>query len=98
MSFQGLSVRVFTYAELLATIADAVGRMPYLVPVPFALWHVLGFAAEFLPTSPITRNQIELMRIDNVAAPDVPGFAALAISPQPLEKMLSRMSRRSEPG
>jgi uncharacterized protein YbjT (DUF2867 family) len=90
--------RVFTYAELLATIADAAGRKPLLVPVPFALWHVLGFAGEFLPTSPITRSQIELMRIDNVAAPDVPGFAALGISPQPLEEMLSQMSRRSEPG
>jgi uncharacterized protein YbjT (DUF2867 family) len=85
--------RVYTYAELLTTIADAVGRKPLLLPVPFTLWHALGFAAEVLPVPPITRNQIDLMKIDNVAAPDAPGFGALGVSPRPLEEILPQMSR-----
>lgn len=87
--------RVYTYAQLLTTIADGVGRKPVLLPVPFALWHMLGFAAELLPAPPTTRNQIELMQIDNVAAPDAPGFAALRISPRPLEDVLPQMLRRA---
>ena len=87
--------RVYTYAELLTTIANEVGRKPVLVPVPFTLWHALGFAAELLPTPPITRNQIDLIQIDNVAAPDAPGFAALGISPRPLEDILPQMSRKA---
>ncbi len=85
--------RVYTYAELLTTIADAVGRKPVLVPIPFSLWHALGFAAELLPAPPITRNQIDLMKIDNVAAPNALGFAALGVSPRPLEDILPKMSR-----
>jgi uncharacterized protein YbjT (DUF2867 family) len=74
--------RVYNYAELLTAIANEAGRKPVLIPVPFTLWHALGFAAELLPTPPITRNQIDLIQIDNVAAPDAPGFAALGISPR----------------
>jgi uncharacterized protein YbjT (DUF2867 family) len=85
--------RVYTYSELLTTIANAVGRKPVLIPVPFTLWHAFGFAAELLPAPPITRNQIDLMRIDNVAAPDVPGFAELGVSPRPLDEILRQMSR-----
>jgi uncharacterized protein YbjT (DUF2867 family) len=84
--------RVYTYAELLTTIAHEVGRRPLLVPIPFTLWHALGFTAELLPAPPITRNQIELMQIDNVAAPDAPGFAVLGVSPRPLEEILRQMS------
>jgi uncharacterized protein YbjT (DUF2867 family) len=85
--------RVYTYAELVRTIARAHGRQPLLFPLPFPLWRALAFAAEFLALPPITRNQVELMQIDNVAAPDAPGFAALEISPQPLEDLLSRLPR-----
>jgi len=85
--------RVYTYAELLRTIADAVGRKPVLFPVPFALWRSLGFALEYLPGPPITRNQIDLMQTDNVAAPDAPGFATLGVSPRPLEDILPKISR-----
>ena len=85
--------RVYTYAELLRTIADAVGRKPVLFPVPFALWRSLGFALEYLPGPPITRNQIDLMQTDNVAAPDAPGFATLGVSPRPLEDILPKIAR-----
>ena len=43
--------------------------------------------AERLPSPPITRNQVELMRIDTIAGSE-PGFEALGISPRPLEDVL----------
>jgi len=47
--------------------------------------------AEMLPNPPLTRNQIELMQVDNVASGNVPGFAELGISPRPIENVLQEM-------
>jgi nucleoside-diphosphate-sugar epimerase len=80
--------RVYTYQELLRVIAASAGTRPLLVPFPFSLWHLIGYVSEVLPNPPITRNQVELMELDNVAEPNAPGFAALQISPQALENML----------
>ena len=83
--------RVYTYQELLRTIAASAGTRPFLVRFPFSLWHVIGFVSETLPTPPITRNQVELMAKDNIPEPDVPGFEALQISPQAIENILPQM-------
>jgi NADH dehydrogenase len=83
--------RVYTYQELLRTIAASVGTRPFLVRFPFSLWHIIGFVSETLPTPPITRNQVELMGKDNIPEPDAPGFEALQISPQAIENILPQM-------
>ena len=81
--------RVYTYQELLRTIATSAGSRPLLVPCPFNLWHLIGYIAEALPSPPLTRNQVELMRQDNISEPGAAGFEALQISPQPIEIMFS---------
>jgi NADH dehydrogenase len=58
--------RVYTYQELLRTIAGSAGTRPFLVRFPFSLWHVIGFVSETPPTPLITRNQVELMRKDKL--------------------------------
>jgi uncharacterized protein YbjT (DUF2867 family) len=83
--------RVYTYQELLRTIAASTDTRPYLVPFPFSLWHVIGYFSEALPNPPITRNQVELMEQDNIADPEAPGFEALQISPQAIENILPQM-------
>src|SRR6516165_5009144 len=83
--------RVYTYQELLRTIAASAGTRPFLVRFPFSLWHVIGFVSETLPRPPITRNQVELMEKDNIPEPDAPGFEALQISPQAIENILPQM-------
>jgi uncharacterized protein YbjT (DUF2867 family) len=80
--------RVFTYRALLQTIAARLGRTRVLVPLPFALWRMLALGAEMLPSPPITRNQVELMMIDNVASPDRPGFETFGIAPRGIEETL----------
>ena len=54
--------------------------------MPLAAWHALAFLAELLPNPPVTRNQVELMQIDNVVSPQVPGFGDLGISPSAVEQ------------
>jgi len=41
--------------------------------MPFGAWYELATAAEFLPAPPITRNQIDLMRHNNLASSHTPG-------------------------
>jgi len=69
--------RVYTYQEFLRTIAASAETRPCLVRFPFSLWLVIGFVSETLPTPLINRNQVELMRKDNIPEPDAPGFEAL---------------------
>jgi NADH dehydrogenase len=83
--------RVYSYQELLRSIAQAANVKPILVPVPFAAWHGMAWIAEMLPGAPVTRNQVELMQIDTVVAPGLPGFAELGISPRPMEEVLESM-------
>ena len=43
------------------------------------------------PSPLLTRNQVELMHIDTVSSPDMPGFVELGISPHSVEALLARM-------
>jgi uncharacterized protein YbjT (DUF2867 family) len=80
--------RIYTYAELLKTIAGEIGVRTHLMPMPFSVWHALGFVAEFLPNPPVTRNQVELMQLDNVASPNMQGFGDLGILPQSIDRTI----------
>jgi NADH dehydrogenase len=80
--------RVYSYEELLKTVAHEANLKSTLIPVPFAAWHVLAWFAEVLPSPPVTRNQVELMQVDNVASPEVPGFGEFGISPLSIEEIL----------
>ncbi|MGC1611710.1 MAG: hypothetical protein WA801_19235 [Pseudolabrys sp.] len=75
---------------MLKAVAHEASRKPKLIPIPFVAWHALAWLAEMLPSPPITRNQVELMQIDNVASPKMPGFAELGISPLSIEEILRR--------
>jgi len=83
--------RIYSYSQLLRAVAREAGLRPVLFPMPFAVWHALAFFAEFLPRPPFTRNQVDLMQIDNVASPEMPGFADLGISPAPLEQFVRHL-------
>jgi uncharacterized protein YbjT (DUF2867 family) len=80
--------RIYIYRALLKSLAAAARNEPLLLPLPFALWHAIGYVAEFLPSPPITRNQVELMEGDSVAAPGAPGFEVLQIAPRAIEDAL----------
>jgi uncharacterized protein YbjT (DUF2867 family) len=88
--------RVYSYEELLRTIARIAGMRPVLVRMPFVLWDALAGLAELLPRPPLTRNQVELMQIDTTASENLPGFRALGISPRSLEDELDAMLSQSK--
>jgi uncharacterized protein YbjT (DUF2867 family) len=91
MIFEFGGPRVYSYEEFLRAVAHQAGIAPRLVPVPFAVWHALAWASEILPDPPLTRNQVELMEIDTVSSPEMPGFSELGITPYSVEAILQRM-------
>jgi NADH dehydrogenase len=83
--------QIYTYEELLRTIARDVGARPKLIPMPFALWNVAARISEFVPGAPLTRDQIALFRSDNVASAHLPGLAELGIQPTPIDAVLQEV-------
>jgi uncharacterized protein YbjT (DUF2867 family) len=88
--------RIYSYEELLRTIARIARLRPVLMRIPFAFWDALAGLAERLPQPPLTRNQVELMQIDTTASERLPGFRSLEISPRSLEDELEAILGRSQ--
>jgi len=93
VTFECGGPRVYSYEELLRALAREADLKRILIPLPFAAWRALAWTAELLPNPPVTRNQVELMQVDNVCSPGVPGFSELGISPHSVESMLEQMLR-----
>jgi len=84
--------QVYDYRSLLLVLGESLGKERLLLPVPFALWKIIGTIGELLPARPITRSQVELMECDNIASPGVPGFANLGLTwaPRQLFSLLAK--------
>jgi NADH dehydrogenase len=91
MIFEFGGPRVYSYEEFLRAVARQAGLTPRLIPIPIAVWHALARTSEMFPSPLLTRNQVELMQIDTVSSPQMPGFVALGISPRSVEAILQRM-------
>ena len=81
---------VITYRDLLRLTCRRLGLRRLLLPVPFLLWDLAAVAASFLPSPPLTRDQVALMRHDNVVRAEAAGFADFGIVPQRPEDVLPR--------
>jgi NADH dehydrogenase len=95
ITFECGGPRVYSYEELLRTISREAGLRTMLFPMAFPAWHALARIGEILPRPPITRNQVELMELDTVAADAMPGLRDLGIVPRALEDIVVRIAQRS---
>lgn len=80
--------QVYSYRDLLRLVLAQTGRRRPLLPVPYFVWDVLATLLAPLPNRPLSRDQVTLMRQDNVASPDLPGLDDLGIVPSALETVL----------
>lgn len=80
--------RVYTFKALMELMLRVKKTSRLLVPIPFFLAEMQGAILQMLPTPPLTRDQVELLKTDNVVGGAAPGFGSLGISPTPLEEIL----------
>ena len=65
-----------------------IGRRRLLVPVPFQIMQAKAFFIQFAPGAPITPDQVELLKYDNVVSEGAAGFAELGIEPKDIETVV----------
>lgn len=81
----------YGFRALLELVLRETRRSRVLVPIPFPIAKVIGWAGEIqaaaLPFFPpvLTRDQVELLRTDNVCSGDHPGLAELGVQPTAVE-------------
>jgi NADH dehydrogenase len=84
--------RVYSYRELAKLVLLEIDRQKPIIGVPAPLMKIAGFFAQQIGRlglqPPITADQVELMRHDNVVRPGANTFATLGIEPAAPEAIL----------
>ncbi|MBP5857963.1 complex I NDUFA9 subunit family protein [Marivibrio halodurans] len=79
---------IYSFQELLELIMAETDRHVGLVPLPFELARLQAALLELLPVPPLTRDQVELLRADNICTGRHPGLRDLGIAPTAPELIL----------
>ena len=83
---------VLTFRQLLEFVLKVTGRKRLLAPLPFPVANILGTVMQYLPGAPITADQVELLKSDNVVSAEAvkAGLTlhGLGIQPQAIEAIV----------
>lgn len=90
--------RVMSMRDVLDFVLEHTGRRRRLVPMPDRLVALQARLGEFLPTPPLTRDQLVLLQRDNVVAEGVPTLADLGIAAKAVEAVVPAYLARYRPG
>jgi len=78
--------RTYSFRELIDLVKREVGRpKKRVMNIPWGLAKLQGAVFEKLPGKLITRDQVELLKADNVLSGKLPGLADLGVSPTAVE-------------
>ncbi len=72
---------IISFKQILQFIKQMRHSKALLMPLPACCAKMIGFANEFLPKPLITRDQVELLRYDNVVSDNALGYKELGIAP-----------------
>jgi uncharacterized protein YbjT (DUF2867 family) len=80
--------KVYTLRELTALLLEEIRRKRILVDLPFGLAKLQARVLSLLPSPPLTPDQVEMLKYDNVVGLGALGFEALGIAPTAVEAVL----------
>lgn len=91
--------QVYTLAEIVRRAGRWSGHERPIVPLPGALARLQALMLESLPGEPLmSRDNLDSMRVPNVASGSVPGLAALGVRASALDAVMPELlSRGGEP-
>ena len=89
---------VMTFRDILDYIRHETRRHRTLVNVPGWAAGLQAALLEHLPGKLLTRDQLSMLRRDNVAAQDMPGLPNLGITPTPVRLVVPDYLSRYRPG
>jgi uncharacterized protein YbjT (DUF2867 family) len=80
--------KVYSFRELVELMLSEIRRKRLLVDLPFGLAAVQARLMAILPNPPLTPDQVELLKRDNVVSSGALTLAALGIAPTAVEAIL----------
>jgi NADH dehydrogenase len=80
--------RVYSFKALMELLLAEIGAKRLLVSIPWTIARWQAAFAELLPGPPLTRDQVELLKSDNILSGSAPGLEALGLKPTAAELIL----------
>jgi NADH dehydrogenase len=80
--------KIYTFRELVELLLGEIRRKRLLIDLPFGVAELQARLMALLPNPPLTPDQVELLKQDNVVSAGALGLAALDITPTAVETIL----------
>ncbi len=80
--------KVYTFRELIELVLGEIRRKRLLVDLPFGLAAIQARLMSMLPNPPLTPDQVELLKRDNIVSSGALTLATLGITPTAVEGVL----------
>lgn len=80
--------KVYSMRALMELLLEEIRRKRLLISVPFGIAAIQARLFSLLPAPPLTPDQVEMLKYDNIVSPNALGFEALGISPTAVEAIL----------
>jgi NADH dehydrogenase len=90
--------RAYSFRDLMTLMLDEIGVHRLLAPIPWPVAALLAKLVGWLPGAPITPDQVELLKHDNVLSGTEPGLADLGVKATAVELMLPTFLDRFRDG
>jgi NADH dehydrogenase len=80
--------KIYSFRQLMELLLAQIRRHRCLINLPFAVADIQAALLERLPVPPLTRDQVRLLRRDNVVSPGAKGLGDLGIVPTAVETVI----------
>jgi uncharacterized protein YbjT (DUF2867 family) len=80
--------KIYSLRALMELLLEEIRRKRLLVNLPFGVAAMQARLLSLLPDAPLTPDQVEMLKYDNIVSPNALGFEALGISPTAVETIL----------
>ncbi|GAB5470656.1 MAG: complex I NDUFA9 subunit family protein [Rhodospirillales bacterium] len=80
--------QVYSFKDLMVLLLQEIDRKRALVTLPSGLASLMAGFMELAPVPPLTRDQVKLLKVDNVVSPEALTFETLGMAPQAIEGIL----------
>lgn len=87
-TFELTGAETMTLRGVMEYVLKQTGRKACLVNVPFSIAGFMGTLSQVLPRPLLTRDQVKLLKYDNVASGNLPGLGALGIPATPVDNIV----------
>nr|WP_205032182.1 complex I NDUFA9 subunit family protein [Hwanghaeella grinnelliae] len=78
----------YSFKELLEMMLKETGQKACLLSIPFPVAALMGTLTGWLPGAPLTRDQVEMLKTDNVVSSGSEGLSALGVTPTAIQAVL----------